>query len=342
MPRAQEAARRLTQRIMEALARPVVIGERAFTTGASTGVALFPATADTESDVLRHADLALYRAKSMGRGLIQFFVPNFQDEVTYRLRVEEGLRQAIPNGELDLYFQPQVDSAGNVTSAEALLRWHHPELGDVPPTLFIAIAEESGLIHAIGTWVFGQACARLTEWLRAGVTEIDYVSINVCPWQFARPDFVDDVRNSLAAHGVEPRRVMLELTETAFLYDLQETIQKLTALRALGIRIALDDFGTGYSSLAYLRELPLDQIKIDRIFTAELDQPGEHPLVESMIAIGQHMKLEVVAEGVETETQRAQLVKCGCERFQGYLFCHPLPEQKFLEWLSAKAVVEQI
>lgn len=324
----------LAQHILEQLTKPVFAGERAFTIGASIGIVCFPEGDETDLDVLRHADMALYQAKSKGRGIIQLYLADLEVAATNRLRIEAGLRHAIQQGELELYYQPQVATDNKALGAEVLLRWHHPELGDIPPIDFIPVAEDTGLIHHIGAWVFEQACVSLTRWLHDAVPFHGYLSINVCPWQFARPDFVADIREILLKHDIDPRRLMLELTESALLYDLTETIDKLKALRKLGLRIALDDFGTGYSSLAYLRDLPLDQLKIDKNFISELSTTVEHPLVDSMIAIGKHMKLDVVAEGVETEQQRDKLTALGCEQFQGYRFCHPVPEQEFLTWLN--------
>lgn len=325
------------QRIMQQLANPIYTGERAFTIGASIGIVSFPEDGDDELDILRHADMALNQAKSKGRGNIQQFLPELEVAATSRLQIEAGLRTAIENSELELYYQPLVNARGNAVAAEVLLRWHHPELGDIPPDTFIPVAEDTGLIHAIGDRVFDQACASLKRWLHDGIPFNGHLSINVCPWQFARPDFVSDLREILQKHNLDSRHLMLELTETALLYDLEETIEKLKALRLLGLRIALDDFGTGYSSLAYLRDLPLDQLKIDKLFVSELASSGEHPLVGSMIAIGQDMKLDVVAEGVETEAQHAKLASLGYQQFQGYLFCRPLPEHEYLSWLSSNS-----
>jgi diguanylate cyclase (GGDEF)-like protein len=331
---AERAARTLAEQILEKLQSPLFVGDRAFTLGASIGVVLFPENGETELDIVRHADMALYQAKHLGRSNVQFYSPSLQDAAATRLQLEDGLRRAVGNGELELYFQPQVDSAGRALGAEALLRWHHPELGDIPPATFIPIAEETGLIHTIGRWVLDQACERFTAWRRSGVPFAGHLSVNVCPWQFARPDFVEQLHFALTKYRIDPGNLMLELTESALLYDLDEAIEKLTALRALGLRIALDDFGTGYSSLAYLRDLPLDQLKIDQAFVRELGSSVEHPLIESMIAIGHHMKLPVVAEGVETEAQRDILVKLGCESYQGFLFCRPVPEKEFLGWVA--------
>lgn len=331
----EQAALRLAQNISETLESAVVIGDHALTVGASTGIALFSGAECSQHDVLRHADLALYRAKSLGRGVVELYQPELQADATYRLRLQLGLRHAVENGELALCYQAEVDSSARIRGAEVLLRWRHPQLGDVSPALFIAVAEESGLIHSIGNWVLEQTCARLTQWLRSGVAFAGYLAVNVSPWQFTRPNFVEDVRSVLRTYKMDPRRLMFELTESALLYDLSDTISKLTALRALGLRVALDDFGTGYSSLAHLRVLPLDQLKIDRVFVAELSGAVEHPLVESMIDIAKHMKLQVVAEGVENETQRSRLIGFGCQRFQGFLFCPPLTEGDFLSYVGS-------
>lgn len=331
---AEESARELARQILEKLLSPLFVGDRTFNLGASIGVVLFPENGESELDIMRHADMALYRAKHLGRGNIQFYSLEMHDIATNRLQLENGLRCAVGNGELELYFQAQVDINDQCVGAEALLRWHHPELGDIAPDTFIPITEETGLIHTIGPWVLDQACSKLAVWLTTGVPFTGYLSINVCPWQFSRPDFVEQVLHALTKYGIDPGRLMLELTETALLLDLDDAIEKLTVLRKQGIKVSMDDFGTGYSSLAYLRDLPLDQIKIDKSFVNELSNAVEHPLIESMIAISHHMRLPVIAEGVETEVQREILIQFGCKSFQGFLFCRPLPERDFIKWLS--------
>ena len=331
---AKITANDLSQSIMNKLMNPIFVNERPFTVGASIGIVIFPDNEETELDILRHADMALYRAKNQGRGNMQFYLPDLLTAATSRLHLEEGLRHVITNHELKLHFQPQVDHHGNMVGAEALLRWHHPDMGDIPPATFIHVAEETGLIHPIGRWVFDQACGSLKSWLKAGIPFHGHLSINVCPWQFVHTDFVSLIQNCINQHQIDPQRLMLELTETALLYDLEDTIAKLKTLRNLGIKISMDDFGTGYSSLAYLKDLPLDQIKIDRAFISELNTKDKHPLVETMISIGRHMHLDVIAEGVETKTQCEILVELGCVNFQGYFFSLPLPENEFAEWLS--------
>jgi diguanylate cyclase (GGDEF)-like protein/PAS domain S-box-containing protein len=333
---AARKARSIADRVLQALSSPLAVGEGVLNVGASIGAVLLPENGESELDILRHAEIALYHAKSVGRGNVQFFLPSLQAMAETRLRLEEGLRRAIANEELALHFQPQIDVAGRMVGAEALLRWDHPERGAVSPAEFVPVAEESGLIHPLGTWVLEQACNRLAAWLREGVPFSGHLSINVSPWQFAREDFVRQVTRVLDKCGLPAGRLMLELTESALLYDLEGTVQKLHALRALGLSVALDDFGTGYSSLAYLKDLPLDVLKIDQAFVQELDKESDHPLVETMIAIGRHMRLGVIAEGVETARQHDILVTLGCEQFQGYLFAKPLSEADFLKWLDGR------
>lgn len=224
-----------------------------------------------------------------------------------------------------------------MVGAESLLRWHYPELGDVAPADFIPVTEETGLTHGIGQWVFERACASLARWLYTGVPFRGHLSVNVSPWQFARQDFADRVHQSLLAHELDPRYMVLELTESALLYDPEGSINKLLALRAYGFKVSLDDFGTGYSSFAYLKDLPLDIIKIDKAFVDELSTAHEHPLAESLIAIGRYRQLDIIAEGVELPPQREMLIGLGCDKFQGHLFSRPLPEKDFLEWVAQNA-----
>jgi diguanylate cyclase (GGDEF)-like protein len=329
------AARQLAEAVMKELSGPITVGEHVLNVGASIGIAPFPHKESTSLDTLRQADMALYRAKNLGRSTIQFYAPPMQAAADERLQLEKGLRAALAQNQFTLHFQPQLDAAGRAIGAEALLRWHHPQLGDVPPTAFIPVAEETGLIHAIGAWVFDQACECLNRWLHNGVPFTGRLAINVSPWQFTRPDFVRQIGQILARRGVDPKRLTLEITETALLYDVNETIEKLKALRTIGLMISLDDFGTGYSSLAYLKTLPLDELKIDRAFVSELSGKLNHALIESMLSVGGHMALHIIAEGVESSMQREVLVAMGCERFQGFYFSHPLAENDFLPWLAA-------
>ncbi|MGM0554422.1 MAG: EAL domain-containing protein [Pseudomonadota bacterium] len=312
-------------RLLEALNHPVAIDERTFGVGASLGCVLFPDAGQTAADALRHADIALYQAKGAGRGGVQFYRDALQDAAHARLQIEDGLRQAVARDELHLHYQPQFDRDGRIIGAEALLRWQHPELGDVAPGLFIPVAEETGLIHGIGNWVLDHALATLRHWHHTGKPVLPRLAINISPWQLARPDFVEQVRGRVRAHGVPPGQIVLEVTESGLLRDLGDAVAKLGTLRTFGMRVALDDFGTGYSSLAYLRDLPVDELKIDKSFVDELLQGGDRTLIENIVDIGRNMHLDVIAEGVAHEEQLHQLLELGCTRFQGFLFSWPLP-----------------
>ncbi|WP_018882741.1 MULTISPECIES: EAL domain-containing protein [unclassified Thioalkalivibrio] len=318
----------IAERILEALQRPIVIGERTFGVGASLGCVCYPDAGESSADALRHADIALYQAKRAGRGGVQFYRHALQDEAHARLQIEDGLRQAVERGQLDLHYQPQLDAAERLIGAEALLRWRHPELGAVAPDLFIPVAEETGLIHGIGNWVLDHALERLSQWQQAGLRP-PRLALNLSPWQLSRPDFVDQFQARLRHHGVDASAVTLEVTESGLLRDLPDAIAKLGALQTLGVRIALDDFGTGYSSLAYLRDLPVDELKIDKSFVQGLLAGGDRTLIENIVDIARNMELDVIAEGVEHAEQRDQLLALGCTRFQGFLFSEPLAEEAF-------------
>ena len=333
---ASSCAHGLAESIAARLSVPIEIGNRMFNVGASIGIAVFPKPDASALDVLRCVDMALYRAKGRGRNTIQAFLPSMQAQADDRLQLERGLRQALKQGELLLNFQPQLNTENVVIGAEVLLRWQHPELGMISPAVFIPIAEETGLIHLLGEWVLNEACARLATWQKDAIPFTAHLSVNVSAWQFAHPDFVAHVRRILGAHGIEARRLMLEITESALMEDLAETISKLQELRAMGIQTSLDDFGTGYSSLGYLKDLPLDELKIDQSFVRELKPDANNSVVETIIAVARHLNLGIIAEGVETQTQRDILSQLGCPNFQGYYFSKPLSDDAFLAWLNAR------
>jgi diguanylate cyclase (GGDEF)-like protein len=329
----EPALERCLQQMISLMEQPVQVGDHLLDLGCTLGVVLFPEFASTVLDVFRNADIALNKAKSAGRGGYQLFTPEMRDSVSHRLAVENGLRAALANQELHVFYQPQLDGAGNLVGAEALIRWHHPEQGWIPPLHFIPVAEESGLINSIGQWILEAALKHRKNWAEKRLPFTGHLSINVSPWQFARPDFVACTIAAVEQLQVPPSHITLEVTESALLTDIDDTIAKLSQLRRFGITIALDDFGTGYSSLAYLRDLPLDILKIDKAFVDALETNAHEPLVESMIAIGRNMGLQVVAEGVETAVQLERLKLLGCNVFQGYLFSRPLPEADFQQWL---------
>lgn len=329
---------RTTQQIIALMEQPVQVGDHLLDLGCTIGVVLFPEFASTALDVFRNADIALNRAKSSGRGSYHMFTPEMRDSVSQRLRLESGLRAALQNAELSLFYQPQLDAAGNLMGAEALIRWHHPEQGWIPPLTFIPVAEETGLINQVGQWVLEAALRDRKHWSEQRIPFSGHVSVNVSPWQFARPDFVANTLKAIERLRVPPSHITLEVTESALLTDISDTIAKLSQLRRAGLTIALDDFGTGYSSLAYLRDLPLDILKIDKAFVDALETSAHEPLVESMIAIGHNMGLQVIAEGVESQIQLERLKALGCKVFQGYLFSKPMAEADFVTWLQTRTI----
>jgi diguanylate cyclase (GGDEF)-like protein len=324
----------LADEVARAFSRPLAAGERYLNLFASVGVVTFDLPGTSPAEILQRAGMALNQAKKRGRNNVQRFVPGLQREATEKFAIVEGLRRAVEGNELALRYQPVVTSDGRLAGAEALMRWHAPG-GDVPPARFIPIAEETGLIHALGEWSLREGCLRLAEWRRRGVPFEGWLSINVSPWQLARPDFVARTRAIVEASGVPPSSLCLEITESAVLFDVEEAVAKLRELRPLGVRIALDDFGTGYSSLALLKDLPLDTIKIDQSFVRHLDEGANRHLIRVMVAIGSELGLDVVAEGVETETDRQRLVELGVGRMQGYLFARPLGEEEFVGWIAS-------
>lgn len=319
--------------LLRLLEKPVEVGDHVLDVGCTMGIVLFPEFADTPVDVFRNADIALHKAKQHGRGGFQFFTPAMRDEISQRVCIEKGLREALVRDEFSLYYQPQMDADGEVMGAEVLLRWLTSDSKFISPAVFIPVAEETGLINPIGDWVLRKSLQVRKQWLESVSEFKGHFSINVSAWQFARPDFVESTLGAIAEIDLPANLITLEITETAVLSDIRDTIAKMAELREAGLTIALDDFGTGYSSLAYLRDLPLDSLKIDKTFVDLLEEQTEEPLVGSMISIGEYMGMQVVAEGVESQKQFERLKRMGCNAFQGYLFAKPLSETEFIAWL---------
>ncbi|GGA85989.1 hypothetical protein GCM10011369_30040 [Neiella marina] len=326
------SAAELAKLILNTVRQPFQLGSHLIDIAASVGiVSLSPGL--SALDVIRRAEMALYQAKHTGRGCYSYYQEALEQQTNHKNSIRQALKQAIANDGLTLAYQPQVSANEQLYGAEALVRWHDAELGFVSPAEFIPIAEESGLIHQLGDWVIQKSLSDLMNWQQQGL-QIGHLSINVSPWQFALSGFADRLIELVQVKGLQAKHICIELTESSLLTDLKETIAKLNKLRAYGFRVALDDFGTGYSSLAYLRDLPIDILKIDKAFIDELELHQSSPLTESMIAIGQHMSLDVVAEGVESASQVAKLKQLGCDVYQGYYFAKPLPEQQFQVWVS--------
>jgi diguanylate cyclase (GGDEF)-like protein/PAS domain S-box-containing protein len=296
----------------------------------SIGVTLFGGQRETVEELLKRADLAMYQAKGAGRNAVRFFDPEMQAAVIARAALEVDLRQGLQQNRFLLYYQSQVDADGRMTGVEALLRWQHPQRGMVSPADFIPVAEETGLILQLGHWVLETACAQLVTWaVQAEMCHLT-MAVNVSARQFRHPDFVGQVLAVLESSGADPQKLKLELTESLLLDDVEDTIEKMTALKARGVGFALDDFGTGYSSLSYLKRLPLDQLKIDQYFVRNvLTDPNDAAIARTIVALAHSMDLAVIAEGVETEEQRDFLARQGCHAFQGYLFGRPQPVEQF-------------
>lgn len=292
----------------------------------SIGVTLFTDRHGSIDELLKRADLAMYQAKAAGRNTMRFFDPEMQAVVTSRAALEAGLRGALIEKQFLVYYQAQVDGNGRLTGSEALVRWQHPERGLVSPAEFIPLAEETRLILPLGQWVLETACTQLALWANRPETAHLTVAINVSAHQFRESRFVDQVLAVLKDTGANPQRLKLELTESLLISNVEEVIKKIVALKDAGVGFSLDDFGTGYSSLSYLKRLPLDQLKIDQSFVRDvLVDPNDASIVKTIISLAQNLGLGVIAEGVETEAQRAFLAHSGCHAYQGYLFSKPLP-----------------
>jgi diguanylate cyclase (GGDEF)-like protein len=326
-----DEAEQLTRRLLEGLQAPCDVQGARIAVQASVGVAMAPRDGTDIDALLNHADLALYAAKSAGRGEFRFFTPQMATLTRRRILVEQALRGALERRELTLSFQPLVDMARwRVTGFEALLRWQHPELGEVLPAEFVAVAEEAGLIAPIGEWVIGEACHEAARW-PAGLT----VSVNVSPVQAISHDLLRIVQAALQHSGLAPQRLELEITESVFLHETQGTTQVLRALREAGVRIALDDFGTGYSSLAYLRRFPFDTLKIDRSFVRELmTRRDARAIVKMIIGLAQTLHMRTVAEGVEEPAQASVLARYGCLELQGHLVARAMPAEAVKGFLA--------
>ena len=322
------------ERLVAALSRPFQIEGRTegrtkgqsaglrIEIGASAGIAVYPSDGSTADSLKRAADTALYRVKDEGRGTVRFFEAAMDEQLQARRRIEHELSGAIPRGELQLYYQPIVNGrTGEIETFEALIRWHHPERGCVPPAEFIPLAEQTDQIGRIGAWVLDTACATAAAWPQPW-----RVSVNVSPKQFRQPGFAAGVAAVLGRHGLPPGRLVLEITEGVFIQDATMAVEVLTALRTLGVRLALDDFGTGYSSLSYLQRFKFDKIKVDQSFVRRLGQNADSlTIVRAITHLGHNLGLQVTVEGVETQEQLAVLRELGCDQMQGYLFARPTP-----------------
>lgn len=320
------------EKILASLGQPYQLQAHKFRSSASIGTTVFSGHQQETEELLKQADIAMYQAKKAGRNTLRFFDPQMQETINHRVALEGELHKALEEHQFCLYYQIQVDSSRHPLGAEALIRWIHPERGVVSPAHFIPLAEETGLILAIGSWVLDSACSQLKFWEGDESTRKLIIAVNVSARQFHQVDFVEQVQSVVERHAIDPNLLKLELTESLLLGDIEDSVVTMRGLSQIGVRLSLDDFGTGYSSLQYLKLLPLNQIKIDQSFVRDIaNDQNDAAIVQTIIAMAGTMGLDVIAEGVETEVQREFLELRGCHAFQGYLFGVPLSIERFEE-----------
>ncbi|MGH8478324.1 MAG: putative bifunctional diguanylate cyclase/phosphodiesterase [Gammaproteobacteria bacterium] len=330
---AAEAVAVVIEKVHSALAKPALVEGQEVEVSTSIGVTLYPWDGTNVTDLIKRADTAMYRAKDRGGSTYQFFAEAMDTAARERLFLDNELRRALRRGELTLHYQPQVQTRdARIVGAEALLRWKHPERSWISPARFIPVAEETGQIHAIGRWVIEEVLRQIKHWRALGLS-VPRIDVNVSPRQLTDPGFVHTLSELLSTHGLPPQCLGLELTEGAMVEET--TLVAVTALSELGVALAVDDFGTGYSSLGYLRRFPIDTLKIDQSFVRGLTAGSrDAALVKAIIVMARSLRLRVIAEGVETEAQRALLSRFGCPRYQGFLLAPALPAGEFATWLS--------
>jgi diguanylate cyclase (GGDEF)-like protein/PAS domain S-box-containing protein len=326
----------VAEKILTALGQPCLLAGREYCGSASIGISVFGDSRESTSEVLQQADIAMYQAKLAGRNTMRFFAPALQAAVNARAEMEEELRQGIKGSQFVLYYQPQIDR-NRLVGAEALIRWNHPRRNVLLPGEFIPMAEETGLILPLGRWVLQAACEQIAAWAGRRQTVRLSIAVNISASQFRQPDFVQQVLSALHSTGANPRNLGLELTESMLAENIEEVIEKMKELKSHGLRFSLDDFGTGFSSLAYLKRLPLNQLKIDGSFIRDiLTDESSAAIAQTIVSLSRAMGLPVVAEGVETEQQREFLTRMGCHAFQGHTFSRPLPLDEFeSQWLPS-------
>jgi diguanylate cyclase (GGDEF)-like protein/PAS domain S-box-containing protein len=326
---AADEARAIAEKILRTVREPYQLDGRECNSSCSIGITIFGDGHENIGQILQQADIAMCRAKAAGPNALHFFAPALQTAVNARATMEEDLRRGIKAKQFLLFYQPQMED-GQVIGVEALLRWNHPRLGLLPPGDFIPLAEETHLILPLGKWVLESACKRIAAWGNNPQTASLSVAVNISAVQFCKPDFVDAVMRVVERTGANPCNLSLELTESILVDNVEDVILKMVALKSFGVRFSLDDFGTGYSSLTYLKRLPLDQLKIDRSFVCDiLGDASSAAIAQSIISLSRAMGLPVIAEGVETEGQRAILADLGCHSFQGFLCSRPVPLDEF-------------
>jgi diguanylate cyclase (GGDEF)-like protein/PAS domain S-box-containing protein len=332
-------AEKLGQQIMQRLNQVFDLDGHEFECALSIGICMFRDSTLEADDILQRADIAMHEAKQSGGNQVRLFDPAMQARLEHRYELEQALRRALSEDQLSLHLQPQINATGQVLGAEALLRWQQPQFGQVSPAEFIPVAEDTGMIVPIGLWVIGQACEQLHAWSQNAETSHLTLSVNVSAKQFYQPDFVQQVLELVDEHGVDANKLVLELTESLVLEDMQRAIKRMQVIKARGVRFSMDDFGTGYSSLSYLAELPFDEVKIDQSFIRDASlrkADRDWIIIEAIIALAGKLDMAVLAEGVETKLQRDALLQRGCTAYQGFYFSRPLPLPEFTQFLTRR------
>jgi diguanylate cyclase (GGDEF)-like protein/PAS domain S-box-containing protein len=329
----------VADKFLECLHQPFDLDGHEVHISASIGIAIYPGHGESIDELLRHADIAMYQVKGQGKNGHAFYDPSMQDVSHQKIALEQSLRKALENNELEMYYQPQIDAiSGRIVGAEALMRWNHPARGMVSPGEFLPFAEENGLMLPISDWMIGALCRDMLQWKSIGGNGVR-LSLNLSPQYLDRGDFFEKMRGALLRYGIAPGQIEVEITENICIRNPQHAIEQLNKLGQLGVSVAIDDFGTGYSSLAYLHRFPVHTIKIDQSFVKEIhDEHGHYPVILAIISIARGLGLNLVAEGVETEIQARYLRANGCLTMQGYLYYRPMPLQRFADVLRAQGL----
>jgi diguanylate cyclase (GGDEF)-like protein/PAS domain S-box-containing protein len=337
--RDRDDARMVADKFLEVLQAPFDLDGHAVHISASIGIAVYPVHGESIDELLRHADIAMYQIKGQGKNGHAFYDPSMQDVSHQKIALEQSLRRALENEELEMYYQPQIDAiSGRIVGAEALMRWNHPTRGIVSPGEFLPFAEENGLMLPISDWMIGALCRDMLQWKNIGGNQVR-LSLNLSPQYLDRGDFFEKMRGALLRYGIAPSQIEVEITENICIRNPQHAIEQLNKLGQLGVSVAIDDFGTGYSSLAYLHRFPVHTIKIDQSFVKEIhDEHGHYPVVLAIISIARGLGLNLIAEGVETESQARYLRSNGCLTMQGYLYHRPMPLGRFIDVLCTQGL----
>lgn len=337
----EEDARTPAKKIFSLFEEPFKIGEEEIFVSFSIGISLFPDDGDTRESLTKHADIAMYQVKYSGKNGYAFYTESMQHPHARSLSIENGLRKAIENKELRIYYQPQIDIQNNkIVGVEALVRWQHPEKGLLAPVEFINVAEDSGLIVQLGEWMLTKACTDASRWREEHQLNLS-LAVNISVKQLETSDFIPKVLKAIKNHNL-PRNVLeLEITESEIMQDMEHAIEALSTLSKRGVRIAIDDFGTGYSSLGYLQSLPINTLKMDRSFVQNIKVKGDNSIINAIIAMAKGLNLDLIAEGVENQSQKSFLKRSGCSLAQGYHFSRPVPEEELLELLRRTQLIER-